>query len=166
MTLDSSGAPILAMATSAGLTLRSPIVAGPACGDNSNAIVKLSADGSSLAFATYLDGCGAPAIALASNGSIYSGAASSVLNLNLTKPALLVDGIANAFSGDPSAVAVGGLYTLIGTGFPPVPNVSLLSTQLKICPPKSKVSKCCSTASPPSFWKSPRPPSSSPRRKG
>jgi uncharacterized protein (TIGR03437 family) len=125
MTLDSSGAPILAMATSAGLTLRSPIVAGPACGDNSNAIVKLSADGSSLAFATYLDGCGAPAIALASNGSIYSGAASSVLNLNLTNPPFSVDGIANAFSGDPSAVAVGGLYTLIGTGFPPVPNVSL-----------------------------------------
>jgi len=122
MALDSSGAPILAIATGGGLALRSPVLAGPNCGYNSSAIVKLSADGSSLQFATYLDGCNAPAIA--SNGSIFAASVSSVLQLNAAPAPFSIDRIANSFSADPSAVTVGGLYSLTGTGFPAVPKVT------------------------------------------
>lgn len=124
MAIDSSGAPILAMTSGGGLALRSPIVAGPNCSYSSSAIVKLTADGSQLQYATFLDTCGVPAIALAPNGSIFAGAAAKVLNFNLTNPPFTIDQIANSFSGDPSAVTVGGLYTITGTGLPAVAKVT------------------------------------------
>ena len=125
MTLDSSGAAILSMSTGLGLSLRSPLLAGPTCSYQSNAVAKLSPDGSSLHFATYLAGCGPPAIAVAPGGSIYAGVASEVLNFKTTNPAFSLDQISNAFSGDPSAVAAGGLYSLTGSGFPSVASIDL-----------------------------------------
>jgi uncharacterized protein (TIGR03437 family) len=122
--VDQSGAAVLAMAAGGGLPLRNPLLAGPACGANSSAVARLSPDGSSLEFATYLDNCGVPGIALAEGGSLYagvsplpSGHAAAVVNLNSTKASILtLDGIANAFSGDASAVVVGGLYTVAAPG--------------------------------------------------
>ncbi len=104
--------------------MRSPLLAGPACSPNpanSSAIARLSADGSTLQFGTYLDTCGVPAIAAASDGSLYAGVApnqdsnaTSVLRLSNPNPApLSLDQISNAFSGDASAVVGGGLYTIL-----------------------------------------------------
>jgi len=125
--VDPSGAAVLALQTGAGLALQNPLVAGPGCESNSSAIAKISADGSTLQFATYLDSCGTPGIALGANGSIYAGVSSnlpgsSVAVLNISPPppsAISINQISNAFSGDQSAVVVGGLYTLTGTGFQP-----------------------------------------------
>jgi uncharacterized protein (TIGR03437 family) len=122
MALDPSGDAVFAMATDAGLALQNPLLAGPTCGFNSNAIAKLSADGSSLQFATYLDGCGVPGIAMAGDGSIVASSAGAVLNLTETHaPPISLNRVANAFSGDSSAVTAGGLYTLTGSGFQPSP---------------------------------------------
>jgi photosystem II stability/assembly factor-like uncharacterized protein len=68
MTMDPSGAVVLAMATGAGLSLQNPLLAGPGCLNNSSAIARISADGSSLQFATYLDSCGIPGVAIAGTG--------------------------------------------------------------------------------------------------
>ncbi len=122
---DPTGAPVLALATGAGLPLRNPFLAGPTCSVNSSAIAKLSLDGSSLLFATYLDACGIPALAAASDGIVYLGVAPSppvrqagVLRLKIpAAPAFSLDGIGNAFSGDANTIVGGGLYSLTGTGF-------------------------------------------------
>jgi uncharacterized protein (TIGR03437 family) len=102
-------------------------LAGPVCGENSSATAKLSADGSTLLFGTYLDNCGVPGIAVASDGSIYAGVSptqggdtTSVLHLTNPNPAAIsLDQIWNAFSGDASAVVGGGLFTLATSGFQP-----------------------------------------------
>ncbi len=125
LVVDQAGAAILAMATGSGLPLRKPLLAGPACGTNSGAVARLSPSGSALEFATYLDYCGIPGIALAADGSLLAGvspltsdASAEVLGFTTTgNPAVSLDGIANAFSGDTSAVALGGLYALTGSGF-------------------------------------------------
>jgi uncharacterized protein (TIGR03437 family) len=123
--VDSSGAIVLGLSTGPGLPLRDPVLAGPGCSDNSSAIAKLSPDGSTLEFATYLDYCGGPPITLGNDGSIYAGAATmqgaaEVARLSApTAPPVTVDGISNAFSGDASAIVGGGLYTITGTGCQP-----------------------------------------------
>ena len=125
--VDPSGAVVLAMETGAGLALQNPFLAGPGCGYSSSAIAKLSGDGSSLQFATYIDGCGIPAVAVARNGSIYAGVPSItsgfeavVLNFNAANPAgVSLNQVSNAFSGDASAVTAGGLYSLAASGFQP-----------------------------------------------
>jgi uncharacterized protein (TIGR03437 family) len=125
MAVDSAGAVVLGLATGNGLSLHNPLLAGPACDINSSAVAKISADGSALQFATYLDSCGVPGIAFASDGSIYAGASPSrrenpagVLRLNTrAAPPISLDGIANTFSGDDTAVVGGGLYKLTGAGF-------------------------------------------------
>ena len=127
VSIDPNGSAVLAMAGGAGLPLRSPLLAGPVCAENSSVIVKLSADGSTLLFGTYLDTCGIPAIAAAGDGSIYAGVSPtqsgdtmSVLHLTNPNPASIsLDRIWNSFSGDASAVAGGGLYTLTTSGFQP-----------------------------------------------
>ena len=126
LTVDPFGAAILTMATGAGLALQNPLVAGPGCESDSSAIAKISADGSTLQFATYLDSCNAPGIALSAGGSIYAGVSSNpgnsaaVLNISATASTpLSINQISNAFSGDQGAVVVGGLYTLTGSGFQP-----------------------------------------------
>jgi uncharacterized protein (TIGR03437 family) len=131
--IDPSGAAVLSMATNAGLALQNPLVAGPSCNDNSSAIAKISADGSTLQFATYLDSCGAPGLALA-NGSTYAGVSSSVLNLIPATTPITLNQISNAFSNDQSAAVPGGLYTITATGLQP-PSIDLglnsnLPTQL------------------------------------
>jgi hypothetical protein len=72
LVIDSTGSAVLAMTGGAGLPLRSPLLAGPACMGNSSALARLSADGSTLQFTTYLDNCGAPAVASVSGGSVYA----------------------------------------------------------------------------------------------
>jgi len=125
--VDPSGAVVLAMTTGAGLALQNPLLAGPTCEEYSSVIAKISADGSTLQFATYLDSCGSPGVAVAPNGSIvagvslsYPGGGATVLNLGAPNAsAISINQVANAFSGDQSAVASGGLYTLTGSGFQP-----------------------------------------------
>lgn len=127
--LDGTGASVLTMAANSGLSLRSPLVGGPACNPYSSAIAKLSADGSTLQFATYLNNCGVPGIALAADGSVYAGVsplpnenATSVLHLKtVNSAAISLDQISNAFSGDASAVVAGGLYSMAISGFAPAP---------------------------------------------
>ncbi len=124
MAVDGAGSLVLGFAAGAGFPLRNPILGGPTCGGNSSALLKLSAGGSTE-LATYLDACGVPGIALAPDGSLIAGVSPSrpgnlagVLRLPISKPtAVSLYGVANAFSGDPSAVVPGGLYTLTGTGF-------------------------------------------------
>jgi hypothetical protein len=121
--VDKSGAAILAVSAGGGLPLRNPLLAGPACGANSSAVVRLSPNGSSVDFATYLDNCGVPAIALAEGGSLYAGVsprltghAAALLHVRPSASTITLDGIANAFSGDAGGVAVGGLYRLNASG--------------------------------------------------
>jgi uncharacterized protein (TIGR03437 family) len=138
LALDTSGAALLALSAGPGLPLRNPLLAGPACGANSSAIARLSPAGSSLEFATYLDNCGAPAIAVAGNGSTFAGVsplftehAAALLHLPpVTTTAIALHTIANAFSGDAGAVAVGGLYSLTTAGLPlPALDLSLNPSQ-------------------------------------
>jgi uncharacterized protein (TIGR03437 family) len=127
--IDGTGASVLAMAAGSGLSLRSPLLGAPACGPNASAIAKLSADGSTLQFATYLDNCGVPAIAIAANGSVYAGVsplpsenATSVLHLKTgNSAAISLDQVTNAFSNDASTVVGGGLYSIAISGFEPPP---------------------------------------------
>jgi uncharacterized protein (TIGR03437 family) len=127
--VDKTGAAVVALSGGAGMELRRPLLAGAACGENSSAVARLTADGTDLEFATYLDHCGVPGIALSGGGTLYAGVsplyparAAELLALNASamagRPdAVRLDGISNAFSGDASSLAVGGLYTLTGSGF-------------------------------------------------
>jgi uncharacterized protein (TIGR03437 family) len=134
MALDSAGAVVLGLGAGAGFALHNPMLAGPPDSSYSSAIAKLSADGSALQFATYLDDCGPPAIAVAADGSIFAGVSSvpcsstgpaGVLHLTTANPPpISLDWISNAFSGDSNAVVAGGLYTITGTGFQP-PSIDL-----------------------------------------
>jgi uncharacterized protein (TIGR03437 family) len=144
--VDADGATVASLGLGAGFALRSPLIAGPACinGNASSGLAKLSPDGATLEFATYLEGCQPPALALARNGSIYAGitrpvtvrkpssmTVGSVLHFSVAPaPGPSLDGIANSFSGDPTAVVGGGLYTLAVKGLePPVIDLGLNSTQ-------------------------------------
>jgi uncharacterized protein (TIGR03437 family) len=135
MVVDNTGAVVVGISTGAGLPLHNPLLAGPTCAYNSSALAKLSPDGSTLQFATYLDSCGVPPLALARDGSVYAGAAletsAAVLHLaSNSAPAISLDGISNAFSGDGNAVVGGGLYSLTATGFqPPSINLGFSPTQ-------------------------------------
>ena len=125
MALAADGSVVLGLSAGRGLPLRAPLLTGTTCSVNSSAVARLSPDGSTLQFATYLDNCGAPGIALAPDGSVYAGVSprgfrnpAGVLRLGIaTAAALSLDQVANAFSGNTNAVAFGGLYTLTGTGF-------------------------------------------------
>jgi uncharacterized protein (TIGR03437 family) len=125
LVVDGAGAVALALATGNGFPLHNPLVGGPACVANSSAIAKISPDGSVLEFATYLDNCGVPGIGLAKDDSLYvgvspgqSGGPAGVLHLDTASiPAISLDQISNAFSGDTSSVVGGGLYSLTGSGF-------------------------------------------------
>ena len=136
--VDGAGAAILGMASPAGLPLRAPLLAGGGA-----AVAKLSPDGSTLQFATYLGGSGTPGVAVGGDGSIYAGitaaayyndAPAAVLRLPAPQaPAVSLDGVANAFSGDETAVVEGGLYRITGTGFaPPALDLGLSAQSLPV----------------------------------
>jgi uncharacterized protein (TIGR03437 family) len=138
LALDNTGAPIIAMGASSGLPLAGPTVAGPDCSSFTSAIAKLSADGSTLDYATYLPNCGVPSLALSADGSVYAGASpapdaeeTSVLHLTPVSAApLSLNGISNAFSGDASAVVSNGLYSLAFSGITPAAaNLGLNASQ-------------------------------------
>jgi hypothetical protein len=143
LAVDNAGAVVLGLGAGAGFALHNPLLAGARQSINSSALAKLSPDGSALEFATYLDDCGAPAIALAADGSIYAGVSSvpcsstgpaGVLHLTTANPPpISVDWISNAFSGDSNAVVGGGLYTISGTGFSRHPSISA-SIRARTCP--------------------------------
>lgn len=120
MILDQSGAPVLAFGTGGGFSLRNALVGGPACSSDSSVIAKLSSDGSTLDFATYLDACGAPPLAAAPDRALYAGhnaGAGGVLRLPIPADAAIdIQQVWNAFSGDASAVVPGGLYSLAAPG--------------------------------------------------
>ena len=127
MAVDGFGSVILGLSAGRGLPLLRPLLGGNTCSFNSSAIAMLSPDGSTLQSATYLDNCGAPAISLAPDGSIYAGVSprnprspAGVLRVPAVAafaPLFSLDRVANAFSDNTSAVAFGGLYSLAGTGF-------------------------------------------------
>ena len=122
--VDSTGAIVLGLAAGAGLPMRHPLLGAPSCSTSSSAVVKLSPDGAELQFATYLDNCGVPGVALARDGSVYVGVspsltdtASGVLHLSTAASATFsLDQISNAFSGDAGQVVGGGLYSLTVSG--------------------------------------------------
>lgn len=124
--VSNSGRIAIPVATGQEFPQHNPLLAGPACSTNSSAVAILSADGSKLDFGTYLDDCGVPGVAFANDGSLYAGVYHSysgpagVLRVpTTTRAAISIDRISNAFSGDSSAVAGGGLYTIEGSGFNP-----------------------------------------------
>jgi uncharacterized protein (TIGR03437 family) len=113
--LDRSGAPVLTLTAGAGLPLKRPAYGAPMCWPQTAAVARLTPDGASLDYATYIpQHCvdATPPVTL-------PGAA--------TGPSL--DGIANAFSGDPTAVVVGGLYllTVSGVTLPTMGRASLMT---------------------------------------
>ncbi len=144
--VDSTGAVILTAEAGLGFPMRNPLLAAPTCPfdfseppPTSAVIARLSADGSTLDFSSFLDTCGAPPIALAGDGSFYvevakdnfaNGVPNSIagvlhLSPTTTQP-ISLNQISNAFSGDSSAVVGGGLYSLTVSGFqPPAINLRL-----------------------------------------
>ncbi|HEX5430776.1 MAG TPA: SBBP repeat-containing protein, partial [Bryobacteraceae bacterium] len=124
MAVDAAGSVILGLVSGQGLPLKTPLLAGPDCSYHSSAIAKLSPDGSGIEFATYLDGCGIPAIALGKNGSLYAGVSPTATNRSMgvlrlpaaSSPGISLNGISNAFSGDATAVVAGGLYSIAISG--------------------------------------------------
>ena len=126
LVLDGGGTPVISLATEAGFPLARPLVGGPSCGLTSGIVAKLKADGSTLEFAMYLDGCGIPALALGHDGvlvtstnSAPSQGSTTVLRVQPPASSISLESIANTFSGDPGGVVPGALYTLAVSGFTP-----------------------------------------------
>jgi uncharacterized protein (TIGR03437 family) len=127
--VDSSGAVLVGLASAGGLPLHNPLLGGPTCSPvnapTGGAIAKLSPDGSTLLFATYLDACGAPVLAIGAEQSVLAGVNPSgpqnspgVLRIaTLEVPSISLDRIANAFSGHSTGLVEAALYTLTGSPF-------------------------------------------------
>jgi uncharacterized protein (TIGR03437 family) len=126
MVLDGGGAPVIALATDAGFPLAKPVEGGPVFGTSSGVLAKVRADGSGVEFASYLGGCGIPALALgrdgvpvaSTNNAPYE-SSTSVLRVAPQATSISLDSIANTFSGDPGGIVPGALYTLAVSGFAP-----------------------------------------------
>lgn len=126
MVLDSGGAPFITLTTEAGFPLAKPLQGAPECDSTSSVLAKVRADGSALEFATYLGGCGIPALAfgrdgvpIASTVGPPSRTSTSVLRVETPATSISLDSITNTFSGDPGGIVPGGLYTLAVSGFTP-----------------------------------------------
>lgn len=119
LVVDSTGSATVGMTADAGLELLHPRIAGPACGSRTGAYARLSADGSTLLAASYLDFCEAPSIAIGGDGALLASTPSAaILKLDWTvSSSREVERIENAFSGDASGVARGGLYSITLSGF-------------------------------------------------
>lgn len=111
--LDRAGAPVVTMVAGAGLPLKRPAYGAPMCWGNTAAVARLTPDGTALDYATYIPQHCADPIA--------------PLNLAVSATGPSLDGVANAFSGDPTAVALGGLYTLTISGVT-LPSIDLTLT--------------------------------------
>jgi uncharacterized protein (TIGR03437 family) len=99
--VDRAGAPVVTLSAAVGLPLSRPTIGAPLCQQFSGAVARLSRDGAQLDYASYLDNCpGAPP-----GATIPAPAAG-----------LSLDRIANTFSGDPTGVVEGGLFTLAVAG--------------------------------------------------
>ena len=117
--IDEQGTVTLALVAGAGFPLKSPMM-GPPCWNGGSAVARLRADGS-LLFSTFLICGGAPPITFALDGrllaSVTESQAATVLALNPNpSPAISLDRITNAFSGDDAGLAPLGLYALYVAG--------------------------------------------------
>jgi uncharacterized protein (TIGR03437 family) len=130
--IGSTGEVTLGLWTFGSFPMRSPVLPVSTCGGGPAVVSRLSADGSSLLFSSYLDMCAsAPPLALAPDGSIYAGTsplgaedrvsnAADILRIPLAQPgAPSLDGAFNAFNGDPAYVIPGMLVTLTGQQLAP-----------------------------------------------
>jgi uncharacterized protein (TIGR03437 family) len=130
--LDGAGSPVVGLAAGPGLSLSRPLLGASLCSELSGAVARLSADGSRLDFATYLDGCGPAAVAPQKDGSIlattspetWRSGPARLLRIPPPAPGPSIDAISNAFSGDRSGVVTGGLLNLAVSG-PALPSVDL-----------------------------------------
>ncbi len=125
--LDADGNVTLAVQTwASGFPLRQPVLAS---GGNA-VIVKLSGDGASLLYGTYLDAAAMPVTASGPDNSVYAGVSRNgdVLLLKLETAAegpAELNRVANAFSGISAGVVPGALMTLSGRNLGPEDGVDL-----------------------------------------
>jgi uncharacterized protein (TIGR03437 family) len=108
-----------------------PLLVAPPCAGywGEPALARLSADGVSTLFASYLDTCSqAPAIAITPDGSAYvsvnastasSGGGVAILRIPPAGPGPAITGAYNAFSGAVATAAPGTLLTVTGTDLAP-----------------------------------------------
>lgn len=122
--VDSLGVATISVNTGPGFPLRLPLLAAPSTSAQSpqiygSLVARISADGSTLLSSTYLDAEGQdvrPAVAPGPEGAAY---VSASLDGNIgvmllpaaTAPALQLNRVVNAFSGDSSGITHGGIYT-------------------------------------------------------
>ncbi|MEO7145718.1 MAG: SBBP repeat-containing protein, partial [Bryobacteraceae bacterium] len=164
--VDRQGNVTFAAAAGIGFPLRTPLLAGPTCAmefPDAAVVGRLSADGSTLQFSTYLDSCGAPPLALAPDGSVYVGSGATPggsieavqhlsIAANLTTA---IDRIANSFSGDASGVVPGGLFSITGVNLGPEFTDLGLNAQQPLPPELSGVQVTFDGVSAPIFEVSP-----------
>jgi len=108
--------------------LRDPVLLSASCNSSGGgAVSRISADGSTILFSSFVDSCGAaPAVAIAEDGSIYAGVTGNsydsinslhagVLRIPVSAPSeISVDAAVNAFSGTGTFVTSGMLMTITG----------------------------------------------------
>jgi uncharacterized protein (TIGR03437 family) len=111
--------------------LVNPLLVAPPCAGywGEPALARLSADGATTLFASYLDTCSqAPAIAITPDGSAYasvnssvasSGGGVAILRIPPAGPGPAITGAYNAFSGALATAASGMLLTITGTNLAP-----------------------------------------------
>jgi uncharacterized protein (TIGR03437 family) len=112
--------------TFAGFPTRNPVLPFSNCGLSGSAFVsRLSPDGSTLLFSSYLDMCAQAApVALAPDGSVYAGvtrsAHASVLGIPVAPPSgMVIERAVNAFSGAAGYAVPGMLLTITGENLAP-----------------------------------------------
>jgi uncharacterized protein (TIGR03437 family) len=118
VTLDSSGAPVIAGRAGSGMPTARPVYGGPPGCWLSGAVAKLTGDGARVDFGSYFDTCNAAAV-VPNAGALLVGAGDHVIRIPPPEPGPQIDAIANLFSGDSSAVVENSVFTLSISGFTP-----------------------------------------------
>ncbi len=130
--VDSAGAVTFSVGTGPGFPTHNPLFATPCNQTDAGAVAKLSPDGSSLLFSTFLDACyprsiqlsPGPSLAFARDGRVYVGVShgdsAGILLLDTNpSPPISLDQVVNAFSGTQAGVYPGGLFSLLGPNVGP-----------------------------------------------
>ncbi|MGJ5815354.1 hypothetical protein [Paludibaculum fermentans] len=125
LAVDEQGVAGFSVSTGQGFPLSAPLQAAPSIADPvsipaARLVARLSSDGSSLLFSSYLDASSAlpaPSIANAPEGGLYAavqrGSQQRVLQLpSAVTAALTLDRVSNSFSGDGAGVTANSIYTL------------------------------------------------------
>ena len=124
--VDEHGTVTLSLSSGVGFPLKSPVLGAPPCPGPSPAgslIARVNADGDAI-FSTFVGCGGPPAVAFARDGRVLVSTNEAqnavVLGLNANPaPALSLDRITNALSGDDAAIVPGGLYSVFAAGMDP-----------------------------------------------